>query len=108
VVYAYEQELTMPDGTRRLPDFTVHRSGRPPVYWEHLGMLDRPGYAADWRAKQQWYAAHGILPWTEGGGVDGTLVWSTENHASAGIDSQAIDALARDLLVNADASGEPL
>jgi hypothetical protein len=90
VEYGYEVELAMTDGTRRLPDLK-------PVYWEHLGMLDRPGYAADWKAKKQWYADHGILPWSDGGGPDGTLVWSTENQASAGIDAQAIDVLAREI-----------
>lgn len=97
VDYGYEVELRMWDGTWRLPDFTVRRPGHKPVYWEHLGMLDRPGYAADWRAKKQWYASHGILPWEDGGGTEGTLVCSTERHESDGIDAQAIDALAREV-----------
>jgi hypothetical protein len=97
VEYGYEVELAMTDGTRRLPDFTIRPRDEKPVYWEHLGMLDRPGYAADWKAKKQWYADHGIRPWSDGGGPDGTLVWSTENQASAGIDAQAIDVLAREI-----------
>ena len=97
VEYAYEIELTMSGGTRKLPDFTILRSGQKPVYWEHLGMLDRPGYRADWEAKKKWYAEHQILPWEEGGGAEGTLVWSTENLESAGIDAKEIDELARDV-----------
>jgi ATP-dependent exoDNAse (exonuclease V) alpha subunit len=100
IEYGYEVELAMPDKTRRLPDFTIRASNHKPVYWEHLGMLDRPGYAADWKAKQQWYAAHGILPWTDGGGPDGTLVSATENLSSAGIDAQAIEALAREVFAS--------
>ncbi|HEV8649554.1 MAG TPA: ATP-dependent RecD-like DNA helicase [Actinomycetes bacterium] len=66
--YLYEEPLTMPDGSVRLPDFTINRIGRAPVYWEHLGMLDKPGYRADWTAKRAWYAAHSILPWTDAAG----------------------------------------
>jgi ATP-dependent exoDNAse (exonuclease V) alpha subunit len=93
--YGYEVELRMTDGSWRSPDFTVRQSQEAPVYWEHLGMLDRPGYAADWAAKKQWYANHDIRPFDEGGGTKGVLVWSTENHSSGGIDAQAIDELAR-------------
>jgi hypothetical protein len=39
----YEGPLTMADGTVRLSDFTINRVGRASVYWEHLGMLDKPG-----------------------------------------------------------------
>ena len=57
-------------------------------------MLDSSGYRADWEAKQEWYAAHGILPWADGGGANGTLVWSTESQRD-GIDAQEIETLAR-------------
>jgi hypothetical protein len=45
-------------------------------------MLDRPGYRADWDAKKLWYREHGILPWLDGGGSDGTLVWSSEEQGN--------------------------
>lgn len=96
--YVYEQPLLMPDKTRRLPDFTIQRPGQPTIYWEHLGMLDKAGYRADWEAKRKWYAAHGIGPWTEGGGPNGILVWSTEGQPPAGIDAQEIEGLAREVL----------
>lgn len=97
IEYEYETPLTQPDGSSRLPDFTVRLPGRPPVYWEHLGMLDRHGYLADWTAKQAWYATHGIHPWSDGGGPNGTLAWSTENIDGPGIDSTVVETLAREV-----------
>jgi hypothetical protein len=95
--YVYEQDLVMPDGSRRSPDFTIARLGKPNVYWEHLGMLDLHGYRADWEAKRDWYASHGILPWTDGGGPNGVLVWSDEGVVDAGIDSLDIESRAREV-----------
>ena len=97
VRYAYELPLRMPDGSSRSPDFTLQRpTGK--VYWEHLGMLEDPAYEANWRKKKRWYAEHGILPWNEGGGPNGTLVYSTEGRSSPGIDSEKIKQLAREAL----------
>jgi hypothetical protein len=61
-------------------------------------LLDKAGYRADWDSKKKWYAAHGIKPWTEGGGLRGVLVWSTEGRPPAGIDSSEIEQLAREVL----------
>ena len=94
VDYTYEELLRMPDGTVREPDFTIRRLGRPTVYWEHLGVLDLSGYYADWRAKCTWYAEHGILPWHQGGGPSGSLVWSTEKQDTPGIDAHEIEQIA--------------
>jgi len=98
IEYSYEQDLFMPDGSRRSPDFTIKRLGKPTVYWEHLGMLDKHGYKADWEAKRRWYASHGILPWTEGGGATGVLAWSEEGISAGGIDSREIEARVREVL----------
>jgi hypothetical protein len=98
VEYVYEQPLVMPDGTRRLPDFTIPRLGKPTVYWEHLGMLGSAGYCANWEAKRAWYASHGTLPWTEDGGPNGMLVWSVEGAGGDGIDAEKIEQLARTVL----------
>ncbi|MEV0299413.1 hypothetical protein [Nocardia sp. NPDC050710] len=95
ITYHYEHPLVMPDGTRRLPDFTAYPPASPPVYWEHLGMLNNPKYRSDWEAKKAWYAAHGILPHDRGGGNNGTLVWSDEGVDGPGIAADAIEALAR-------------
>ncbi len=94
IEYSYEELLHMPDGSVREPDFTISRPGQPPVYWEHLGMLDLAGYRADWEAKRTWYAEHEILPWNDGGGTAGTLVWSVEGEGGQGIDASEIERLA--------------
>ena len=102
--YRYEQKLEFPGEIARHPDFTIRRPGSKPVYWEHLGMLDRAGYRADWEARKAWYASHGILPCTQGGGPEGTLVWSDENVAGPGISSHEIRRLAREVFgISADA-----
>ncbi|GLW58899.1 AAA family ATPase [Kitasatospora phosalacinea] len=66
--WEYEKPLFAADGSWRLPDFTIFTddSARP-IYWEHLGMLNDPAYAAKWRSKEQWYARLGILPAPAGG-----------------------------------------
>jgi len=97
VPYAYEEYLVMPDGTRRQPDFTIRRDDGRTVYWEHLGMLGAAEYRADWEAKKVWYAQHGILPWTDGGGPGGVLVWSQDDLATGGIDVQAIERLVEEI-----------
>jgi len=63
VEYVYEEELRMADGSSRLPDFTIRPTGRLPIYWEHLGMLDRANLVADlWlgRAKRPFLTP---VPW---------------------------------------------
>ena len=95
VPYRYEAPLAFPGELPRHPDFTISRPGKPPVYWEHLGRLDLAGYRADWEARKAWYASHDIVPWEDGGGARGVLVCSDENVSAAGIDSNAVRALAR-------------
>jgi len=57
IYFEYETPLYAPDGTMYLPDFTVTFRGQQ-YYWEHLGMLDRPDYAAHWKKKEDWYNKH--------------------------------------------------
>ena len=57
VDYEYEKELSAPDGTRRVPDFTIRCSGDE-WYWEHWGMMDDPSYFEDRRSKLEWYRKH--------------------------------------------------
>ncbi|HWE47830.1 MAG TPA: AAA family ATPase [Caulobacteraceae bacterium] len=54
IPFHYEQILIAPDGTLRLPDFTVSSRGRT-YYWEHLGLLDQTQYAEEWKRKKAWY-----------------------------------------------------
>lgn len=98
IEYSYEELLRTRDGNVREPDFTIRRPGQPPIYWEHLGMLDLAGYRADWEAKRAWYERNGIRPWTDGGGPSGTLVWSTEAQDGPGIDASEIERLAVEVL----------
>ena len=97
IEYSYEELLRMRDDTVREPDFTIRRPGKPTVYWEHLGMLDLSGYRADWEAKLAWYAQHGVLPWEQGGGPSGSLVWSAEKQDAPGIDAHEIEELAMEV-----------
>ncbi|HEX8165476.1 MAG TPA: AAA family ATPase [Beijerinckiaceae bacterium] len=54
VPFTYETPLLAPDGTLKLPDFTVTWRGET-FYWEHLGMLDQTHYSDQWKAKRAWY-----------------------------------------------------
>ncbi|HEV2099168.1 MAG TPA: ATP-dependent RecD-like DNA helicase, partial [Stellaceae bacterium] len=54
IPFVYERPLFAPDGTLRLPDFTVTWRGRT-FYWEHLGLLDQGRYANEWKRKKDWY-----------------------------------------------------
>lgn len=95
VDYDYEKEFQAADGTSRLPDFTIDdpASGLK-VFWEHLGMMSKPDYKRKWSAKLEWYRAHGVLPFGEGGGPNGTLVTS-EDLPGGAIDSQELERQAR-------------
>ena len=92
VDYAYEAPLVL-DGVERYPDFTIIDDDTGVTfYWEHLGMLDVPDYRRRWDAKLAAYKRAGILPHTEGGGPNGTLLVSRD-EAGGGLDAQAIGAL---------------
>lgn len=57
IPFQYEKKLYAPDGSMRLPDFTLEFQGRQ-YYWEHVGMLDIEEYRLDWEEKLPWYARH--------------------------------------------------
>ncbi|MFB6604309.1 ATP-dependent RecD-like DNA helicase [Streptomyces noursei] len=78
--WTYEQPLHGSDGRTVLPDFTITQLTGPTVYWEHLGMLDRPDYATRWQRRLQWYADQGVLPAKAGGGPNGVLFWTSDEH----------------------------
>jgi hypothetical protein len=62
ISFEYERELELEIDGRRVkvhPDFTVTCGGRM-IFWEHLGMLDRRDYAADWRSRVKGYRAEGL------------------------------------------------
>ena len=91
--YAYEQRLVLPNGRIRYPDFTItdHARGET-FYWEHLGMLDDPGYWARWERKRAEYLEAEIRPANEGGGSEGTLL-ETRDDPGGGLDAARIAKL---------------
>jgi hypothetical protein len=97
--YAYEQPLVLPNGRTRYPDFTIadHARGMT-FYWEHLGMLDDPGYRSRWEHKRAEYLEFGIRPHEEGGGPEGTLI-ETRDEPGGGLDSAKIAALIETLML---------
>ncbi len=88
--YAYEQPLVLSNGRTRYPDFTIadHALGVT-FYWEHLGMLDDPGYKARWEQKRAEYLECGIEPHEDGGGPEGTLI-ETRDEPGGGLNAAAI------------------
>jgi hypothetical protein len=90
--------LQAEDGTIRSPDFTIEDdTSGVTIYWEHLGMLQRPSYQRKWAEKQAWYRRNRILPYEEGGGENGMLV-TTEDGADGSISSADIEVLVDKLL----------
>jgi hypothetical protein len=94
-LWEYERPFTGSDGREVRPDFTILTPGGRTVFWEHAGMLDLPDYARKWALKQAWYAESGVLPHSEGGGPNGTLMWTEDLN---GADAQAWLALASEVL----------
>ncbi len=87
--YQYEQPLML-GGVERLPDFTIVDDDSGVIwYWEHNGLLDNTEYRERWERKLAAYRDDGILPLSEGGGDNGTLL-ITEEKRGAGLDSAAI------------------
>ncbi len=96
--YEYEEPLTLPSGKTRYPDFTiVDDDTGARYYWEHLGLLHNPEYAARWQRKLHAYREAGILPYKDGGGSAGTLIITRDNEVG-GIDAKAIADIIRDVL----------
>ena len=96
--YQYEQELAGSDGKRKFPDFTFEDSDAGVTYyWEHLGMLYDAAYRTRWDAKLVWYRKEGILPHTEGGGPNGTLI-VTQDDERGGFDSSHVAKLIREVI----------
>ena len=93
--WQYEGPFTGTDGRVVLPDFTISASDGRTVYWEHAGMLDLPDYARKWELKKAWYADNGILPHNQGGGHNGSLIWTDDLN---GADAQAWLTFASEVL----------
>lgn len=85
IPFDYEVPLVAPDGTFKLPDFTLRWQGET-WYWEHWGKLGDPKYRADRDKKIAWYRQHGFAD---------RLI---ETEERGGFDSQAVLELLRDRL----------
>lgn len=91
--YAYEKELQFEKGRKCKPDFTIEDAAAGlTVYWEHCGMLLDPEYRKRWELKLKWYRDNGVLPLSEGGGPNGTLV-VTSDDAESGFDTTEIGTI---------------
>lgn len=102
--WRYERELVGADGTRRSPDFTIDTVAGDTVYWEHLGMLNNPRYAAKWQAKLAWYETNGVMPVDKGAGPNGVLITTDDLH---GVDVPAWRELAERVLGGTPARPRP-
>lgn len=98
VEYFYERPLTI-EGETKYPDFTIEdmESGKV-YYWEHCGMLQVPSYRRRWEKKLDWYGAHGIVRFEEGGGERGTLIITSET-SKGGISSPEIERTIRSAIL---------
>lgn len=79
----------LPNGRTRYPDFTIADHARGVTfYWEHLGMLDDPGYRARWEKKREEYLNSGIrLP--DDAAAEGVLI-ETRDQPGGGLDAAEI------------------
>lgn len=97
VTYIYEQPLVL-DGRTRWPDFTIQDDATGiTYYWEHLGMLSDPNYAARWKRKREAYLKEGVKPLAEAEGADRILI-ETMEETGVGLDMLEIERLARVVL----------
>jgi hypothetical protein len=81
--YTYEKELRLSEGRTCKPDFTIEDAASGlTVFWEHCGMLDDTEYRERWELKQDWYRENGVLPFPDVGGVNGTLVVTSDDPRS--------------------------
>lgn len=60
-------------------------------------MLQNPKYMERWERKLAWYREHGIIPWEEGGGPEGTLI-TTQDDDRGGIQEDRIELLIREII----------
>ena len=55
IKYEYEKPLYYEDGKYMIPDFTLTLSDGRILYWEHVGLLGRDSYDANWNYKLDIY-----------------------------------------------------
>jgi hypothetical protein len=96
--YQYEKALRGTDGVERYPDFTAEDPATGvTVYWEHLGMLSDPTYAARWEKKLKWYKEAMHLEPNGSENDKGERLVTSENRLDGAIDSARIRQQVRDV-----------
>ncbi len=90
IPYRYEYPLTLSNGVKIYPDFTILRMPeRKEVYLEHFGMMDDPDYAETALYKLSSYEKNGIYP-----GVNLFVTYETGKKA---LNTKSLDGLVRSL-----------
>jgi hypothetical protein len=98
VKYSYETRLFHPDGTSRVPDFTIHDEDTGiTYYWEHLGLLSQEDYKQKNLKKFEWYRSMGIVPLEETAPEYDKILITTRDKPDGGINTQEIDDLIKRL-----------
>lgn len=101
LTYAYEDKLTLKESGRTVkPDFTIENldTGRI-FYWEHLGMLTKEEYRDKWKLKLQGYLDDGFVLHSNADYNDDKVLILTEENPNGGIDSQYIDGLVKQVVL---------
>jgi hypothetical protein len=96
LTYQVEPQLPFDDGRGRWADFLIEARGES-WYWEHCGRLDDENYRNRWQRKLNLYAANGFTPYASGNPQGKLIV--TVDGPEQGLDSQAIESLARNLFI---------
>ena len=96
--YRYEKAVRGADESERYPDFTAEDPATGlTVYWEHLGMLSDPRYAARWEEKLKWYKCKMDLAPNGPENDKGERLVTSENRLDGAIDSAKIRQQVRDV-----------
>lgn len=101
ITYAYEDKLKLDSSERVIkPDFTVDNlSTNKRFYWEHLGMMTKTDYREKWAKKLEGYKNDGFVLHTEAKLTDTKILIITEENPNGGINSQYIDKLVREIIL---------
>jgi ATP-dependent exoDNAse (exonuclease V) alpha subunit len=96
LTYIQEPLLPFDDARGRWADFRIDAQGQT-WYWEHCGMLENEHYVKRWNLKKKLYQANGYGVYSKQN-PKGRLILS-EDGSKTGLDSAAIEELARHLFV---------
>ncbi len=99
--YAYEDKLKIESSGRTIkPDFVVQNiETSREFYWEHLGMMTKTDYREKWEKKLNGYLEDGFVLHNEATWEDDKVLIISEENANGGIDSQSIDQLVRQTIL---------